>query len=141
MLKRIIAIAFVVSSVLQLNAQGPSGVTYNANNRFEQLESTLPTPNSYRTASGSPGKDYWQQRADYDIKVTPTSITDLGVYTIDLTALDPLGLSATSSFTVSITNTAPSWSAIPTYYMWYNSKKSIKLEDYVTDLEGGPLTY
>ena len=69
MLKKFIAIAFVVLSVLQLNAQGPSGVTYNANNRFEQLESTLPTPNSYRTASGSPGKDYWQQRADYDIKV------------------------------------------------------------------------
>ncbi len=43
--------------------------TYNANGRFEQLESTLPTPNTYRTASGSPGKDYWQQRADYDIKV------------------------------------------------------------------------
>jgi hypothetical protein len=42
---------------------------YNANGRFEQLESTLPTPNTYRTASGSPGKDYWQQRADYDIKV------------------------------------------------------------------------
>lgn len=42
---------------------------YNSNSRFEQLESTLPTPNSYRTASGSPGKDYWQQRADYDIKV------------------------------------------------------------------------
>lgn len=42
---------------------------FNANGRFEQLESTLPTPNSYRTASGSPGKDYWQQRADYDIKV------------------------------------------------------------------------
>lgn len=43
--------------------------SFNANGRFEQLESTLPTPNSYRTASGSPGKDYWQQRADYDIKV------------------------------------------------------------------------
>ncbi len=42
---------------------------FNANGRFEQLESTLPTPNTYRTASGSPGKDYWQQRADYDIKV------------------------------------------------------------------------
>ncbi|WP_395784858.1 M1 family metallopeptidase [Aquirufa sp.] len=42
---------------------------YNSNSRFEQLESTLPTPNTYRTASGSPGKDYWQQRADYDIKV------------------------------------------------------------------------
>ena len=30
----------------------------------------LPTPNSYRTASGMPGKDYFQQRADYLIHVT-----------------------------------------------------------------------
>jgi Peptidase family M1 domain len=45
--------------------QAPS--QYNANSRFEQL-TNLPTPNTYRTASGSPGKEYWQQRADYDIK-------------------------------------------------------------------------
>lgn len=38
-------------------------------NRFEQLETLLPTPNNYRNASGAPGRDYWQQRADYDIKV------------------------------------------------------------------------
>lgn len=37
--------------------------------RFEQLGSILPTPNSYRTASGAPGENYWQQKADYDIKV------------------------------------------------------------------------
>ncbi len=42
--------------------------TYNANNRFEQLGSQLPTPNTTRSASGAPGKDFWQQRADYDIK-------------------------------------------------------------------------
>jgi hypothetical protein len=42
---------------------------YNANTRFEQMGTALPTPNSYRTASGAPGKDYWQQKADYDIKV------------------------------------------------------------------------
>jgi len=30
----------------------------------------LPTPNTYRTASGAPGKDYWQQRADYKIELT-----------------------------------------------------------------------
>ncbi len=42
---------------------------YNANTRFEQLGAELPTPNTYRTASGAPGKDYWQQKADYDIKV------------------------------------------------------------------------
>ena len=30
----------------------------------------MPTPNTYRTASGAPGKDYWQQRADYKIELT-----------------------------------------------------------------------
>ena len=37
--------------------------------KFEQLGTKLPTPNTYRTASGAPGKDYWQQRADYKIEV------------------------------------------------------------------------
>ncbi len=41
---------------------------YHANNRFEQMGTQLPTPNTYRTASGAPGKDYWQNRVDYDIK-------------------------------------------------------------------------
>ncbi len=38
--------------------------------RFYQIDSWLPTPNSFRTASGAPGPDYWQQRADYEIDVT-----------------------------------------------------------------------
>lgn len=37
--------------------------------KFEQLEQLLPTPNSYRSGSGAPGTDYWQQRADYVIDV------------------------------------------------------------------------
>jgi hypothetical protein len=35
--------------------------------KFEQLEQILPTPNTYRTASGAPGHQYWQQKADYVI--------------------------------------------------------------------------
>src|SRR5471032_2586727 len=35
--------------------------------KFRQLEEILPTPNTYRTASGAPGHAYWQQRADYVI--------------------------------------------------------------------------
>jgi hypothetical protein len=35
--------------------------------KFEQLDQLLPTPNEYRSASGSPGPKYWQQRADYVI--------------------------------------------------------------------------
>ena len=33
-----------------------------------RLEVDLPTPNTYRTASGAPGHQYWQQRADYRIE-------------------------------------------------------------------------
>jgi len=42
----------------------------NHANKFEQLGTILPTPNEYRSASGSPGPKYWQQRADYNIKCT-----------------------------------------------------------------------
>jgi hypothetical protein len=37
---------------------------------FQQLGSALPYPNAQRLASGAPGRDYWQQRADYEIEVT-----------------------------------------------------------------------
>ena len=50
-------------------AQAPSTSQYSANDRFEQLGPALPTPNTFRTASGAPGRDYFQNRADYDIKV------------------------------------------------------------------------
>jgi len=48
-----------------VNAQNQS----NWQQKFEQLGTMLPSPNTYRTASGAPGRDYWQQRADYDISV------------------------------------------------------------------------
>ena len=35
--------------------------------KFRQLEEILPTPNRYRSASGEPGRDYWQQQVDYKI--------------------------------------------------------------------------
>ncbi len=38
-------------------------------NKFRQLGQELPTPNVYRTASGAPGHAYWQQQADYDMKI------------------------------------------------------------------------
>lgn len=37
--------------------------------RFEQLGTMLRTPNVYRTASGAPGHEYWQQKANYLIEV------------------------------------------------------------------------
>ncbi|MCR9247507.1 MAG: M1 family metallopeptidase [bacterium] len=37
---------------------------------FRQLDQELPTPTTYRTGSGAPGHEYWQQEADYLIDVT-----------------------------------------------------------------------
>lgn len=38
-------------------------------NKFRQLKQEFATPNVYRTASGAPGHEYWQQKADYKINV------------------------------------------------------------------------
>jgi len=37
--------------------------------KFQQLDQTVPTPSPQRNASGAPGAAYWQNRADYDIRV------------------------------------------------------------------------
>lgn len=37
--------------------------------KFRQLEESLPTPNVYRNAAGEPGHQYWQQQVDYVINV------------------------------------------------------------------------
>ncbi len=48
----------------------PNSKFGNQPDYFRQIEEWLPTPNTYRTASGEPGPSYWQQRADYKIDVT-----------------------------------------------------------------------
>lgn len=57
-------IFLLLLSCFTLNAQDNTN-----NNKFRQLNNDLPTPNTYRSASGSPGHEYWQQRADYDMKI------------------------------------------------------------------------
>ena len=37
--------------------------------KFKQMYDLLATPNMYRTASGAPGPEYYQQRADYKIDI------------------------------------------------------------------------
>ncbi len=44
-------------------------VSLAQNNKFRQLGQELPTPNTYRTASGAPGHEYWQQKADYKMNI------------------------------------------------------------------------
>ena len=40
------------------------------NNKFRQIDELLSTPTQYRTASGAPGHQYWQQQVDYTIEIS-----------------------------------------------------------------------
>ncbi len=61
---KITLIILLICSIYLINAQE------NLNNsKFKQLHEELPTPNVYRTASGAPGHEYYQQKADYEISV------------------------------------------------------------------------
>ena len=62
-MKRIL-VSLVALATLGLSAQ-------NVNtSKFRQLGQELPTPNVYRTASGAPGHEYYQQQADYNMSIT-----------------------------------------------------------------------
>lgn len=65
------------------------------NQKFEQLGTTLPTPNQYRNAAGAPGVDYWQQKVDYSIDVELIDETQqiIGSETITYTNNSPDKLS------------------------------------------------
>ena len=65
---KITSILFTLCFTVSLWAQNiQNNPGSNHGNKFEQLGTILPTPNVYRTASGAPGNQYWQQRADYEI--------------------------------------------------------------------------
>ncbi len=63
--------------------------------KFRQLEEILPTPNEYRAASGAPGNEYWQQRADYAIDVELDDVNQrlAGKETVTYKNLSPDSLS------------------------------------------------
>ena len=82
--------------------------------KFEQLGTTLPTPNTYRTASGSPGPEYWQQKADYDISVE----------------LNDNDQSITGEETITYTNNSPN----SLEYLWVQLDQNVRAKDSDTPL-------
>ncbi len=81
--------------------------------KFEQLGEILPTPNSYRSGSGAPGPNYWQQRADYVINVEVDDNTHL----------------LTGSETITYYNNAPE----PLSFLWLQLDQNIFGAESMTD--------
>ncbi|MFN8354070.1 MAG: M1 family metallopeptidase [Spirosomataceae bacterium] len=113
-MKKLLTIVATVGVCWSASAQFGQNNNYNANNRFEQMGTSLPTPNTYRTASGAPGKDYWQQRADYDIKVE----------------LDDANQKIIGSETITYTNYSPD--ALP--YLWLQLDQNLFKNDAISKL-------
>ena len=95
----------------------PALVTAQKNtdqSKFRQLQQELPTPNTYRTASGAPGHNYWQQRADYTIKVE----------------LDDYNQSIRGAEIITYTNNSPD----VLYYLWVQLDQNIFEPNSITNL-------
>lgn len=78
-------------------------------NQFRQLYGKLPSPNAYRTASGAPGPEYWQQQADYDIAVT----------------LDEKTQRIYGEETITYFNNSPQ----PLHYLWLQLDQNVRAQD------------
>jgi len=68
MFKQFITIAMLSFATISSANAAISQTKGDFEDKFRQLDESLPTPNVYRNAAGEPGHEYWQQQVDYKIK-------------------------------------------------------------------------
>ncbi len=67
-MKQILSLLLVLPCVIfAQEVQKPTTKSEKNPDKFKQMYDLLATPNMYRTASGAPGPEYYQQKADYKI--------------------------------------------------------------------------
>ena len=151
-----LAVLFSAFLQAQETPKAPKSEERNTD-KFKQMYDLLATPNMYRTASGAPGPEYYQQQADYkiDVELDDKNQKMYGTETITYTnnakeSLDYLWLqldqnekakNAKSKLIDSNTND----SSIPAKsfsrkYLEESFDGGFKI-DYVKDAQGNPMTY
>jgi hypothetical protein len=125
--------------------------------KFKQMYDLLATPNMFRTASGAPGPEYYQQQADYkmDVELDDKNAKLSGTETITYTnnakeSLDYLWIqldqnqSARTSKTPLVqSDKIDPATSIPAFSNTYLEEKfdgGFKIE-YVKDIKGNPISY
>lgn len=68
MFKQFITIAMLSFATISSANAAISQTKGDFEDKFRQLDESLPTPNVYRNAAGEPGHEYWQQQVDYKIR-------------------------------------------------------------------------
>ena len=118
---RLVVLILALLSASPALAQGIEQTKGNFEDKFRQLDEVLPDPNTYRTAGGAPGNQYWQQKVDYRIE----------------TALDEPRRRLTGRATIRYTNNSPD--SLP--WLWLQLDQNIFRRDSMaelTDAFGGP---
>jgi len=82
--------------------------------KFRQLDEVFPSPNLNRPPTGEPGPSYWQQRADYKIKIK----------------LDELNRSVQGSEVITYKNNSP----LKLNYVWLQLDQNIFDKDSINNL-------
>ncbi|RTE52662.1 M1 family peptidase [Arenibacter aquaticus] len=86
-------------------------------NKFKQLYEEFATPNTYRSASGAPGPDYYQQQADYKMDIE----------------LDDKNAKLYGSETITYTNNSPDDLA----FLWLQLDQNVRSKDSKSPLRNG----
>ena len=68
-ISKILFVLFSITSIIAQETPKAKEKGHEDTNKFRQMYDLLATPNMYRTASGAPGPEYYQQQADYKIDV------------------------------------------------------------------------
>ncbi len=90
-------------------------------NLFRQLVEELPTPNSFRLATGHPGPDYFQQQVDYNMEI----------------ALDENAKSISGVATITYHNNSPE----TLNYLWLQLDQNIREKDsFGSKIENGRMS-
>jgi len=103
----LLAILLTFGSYAQEEKEKEQGHTNQ--NKFRQLYQEFATPNQYRTASGAPGENYYQNEADYQIDVT----------------LDEVAKEISGQETITYTNNSPN----TLEYLWVQLDQNVRKED------------
>ncbi len=107
-------IGFVLALVAPAFSQGIQQTKGAFSDKFRQLDEVLPTANAYRNAAGQPGHEYWQQQADYVIKVQ----------------LDEAARHLSASATITYQNNSPD----SMEFLWLHLDQNIFRKDSVNEL-------
>ncbi|MEH6513036.1 MAG: M1 family metallopeptidase [Maribacter arcticus] len=90
---------------------------HNNQSKFKQLYEEFSTPNTYRSASGAPGPDYYQQQADYVMDIL----------------LDDKNAKISGQETITYTNNSPD----DLEYLWLQLDQNIRTKDSKAALKNG----